>query len=71
MLRISLIIFLAVLTFILADWMLRKRTPADRLAALQKEVQAKDWLVFQTELQGKPVAFLLIGLQSLSPRRKL
>ena len=46
-----------------AYWAFRKRTPAQQLAALQKEVEAQGGDVFQTELEGGPKAFLLLGCE--------
>lgn len=44
-------------------WMIRARTPAAKLAALQKEVQPKGGIVFQAELEGQPLAFLLLDCE--------
>jgi hypothetical protein len=40
-----------------------KSTPAQRLAALKEEVKTKGGEVFETTLQGKPLAFLLQDCQ--------
>ena len=37
-----------------------KTTPARRIAALQKEVQPKGGIVFETALPGKPTTFLVL-----------
>jgi len=41
----------------------RKRSPAEQLAALQKEVGPKGGVIFQTQLQGKNTAFLLMNCE--------
>ena len=41
----------------------RTLTPAEKLARLQEEVKPKGGTVFQTELQGKSVAFLLLNCE--------
>jgi hypothetical protein len=47
--------------FVLASYQFfRKRSPAEKLAALRKEVKPEGGTVFETELGGKPRAFLLL-----------
>jgi hypothetical protein len=39
----------------------RKRSPAEKLAALQKEVKKDAGVVFETDIDGKHLAFLLVS----------
>ena len=63
MLRYS-IVFVAIGLVVWASWSLfRKRTPAEKLAALQKEVAPKGGEIFETELQGRHTAFLVMNCE--------
>lgn len=53
----------AVVVLLIVWRVLWKSTPADRLAALQQEVQAKGGIVFQTQLHGQPAAFLVLNCE--------
>lgn len=59
--KLFILIFgVGILLWMGASYLFRKRSPQEKLAALQEEVAPKGGEVFQTTLQGKPVAFLLI-----------
>lgn len=45
--------------FLLVRWVFRERTPQEKLAAYKKEISAEGGEIFETNLRGKPVAFLL------------
>ena len=60
LLRYSLIALAAGLVIFASYSFFRKPSPEEKLAALQKEVAPTGGVVFQTELQGKKTAFLLM-----------
>lgn len=61
MFRYFLLAAALVLTIAALRWLFHKPTPAEKLARYERKVQEKGGKVFQTELQGKAVAFLVQG----------
>ncbi|MBI1356940.1 MAG: hypothetical protein GC160_21580 [Acidobacteria bacterium] len=57
------VLVVALLLAAAAYWALRKRTPAEQLAALRQEVEPQGGVVFETELEGRPVAFLAMSCE--------